>query len=255
MTENRMNNWNLDHSGLVNSIQNRLPMTFQEACELVIGQWAKLQGFDETAILADKNPHYSLWARELGGIFPKARFVHVVRNPFDNIASFQNVRFDISDTIGLALRWSAFNEAIFDAELGERCFELHYEDLVESPEDTIRNLCAFLGVGYSDGLLHNQISEGQLSPWHQNLSKPINTARVGYGLGQISSQQANYCNSIVAPVARRLGYEVAKMGTRPSSFALFRGKISLFSENNIYRLPLMVRSLIINSYRRRAGSI
>jgi hypothetical protein len=250
-----MNNWNLDHSGLVNSIQNRLPMTFQEACELVIGHWAKLQGFDESVILADKNPHYSLWARELGGIFPTARFVHVIRDPFDNIASFQNVKFDISDAIGLALRWSAFNEAVLDAKLGNRRFELHYEDLVESPEETIRNLCTFLGVDYSDGLLRYKISEDQLSPWHQNLSKPINSGRVGYGLDQISSQQANCCNSIVAPAARRLGYEVAEIGTRPSSFALFRGKISLFSEKNIYRLPLMVRGPIINSYRRRAGSI
>ena len=94
-----------------------------------------------TTILADKNPHYSLWAKELGEIFPKAKFVHIIRNPFDNIASFQNVRFDINDTIGLALRWKTFNEAIFDAGLDERCFVLRYEELVETPEETVKRLC------------------------------------------------------------------------------------------------------------------
>ena len=255
MTENRMKNWGFDRPELENSIQDRLPLTFQEACEFVIGHWAELQGFAESEILADKNPHYSLWAKELGGIFPTARFVHVVRNPFDNIASFQNVRFDISDAIGLALRWSVFNEGILDANLGDRRFEIRYEDLVESPEEAIRNLCAFLEVGYSDELLNHQISKDQLSPWHQNLSKPITSGRVGYGLDQISSQQANCCNSIVAPVAKRLGYEIAEIGTRPSSYAPFRGKFSLFSEKNIYRLPLNMRNRIINNYRRRVGSI
>ncbi len=255
MTENRMKNWNLDTNELVETLENGLPLSFQEACELVIEQWAKIQGSDGATIFADKNPHYSLWAAELGQIFPNSKFIHVVRNPFDNIASFQNVRFDINDAIGLALRWSEFNQTILSADLGDRCFELHYEKLVESPEDSIRSLCFFLGVEFSESLLRSHLSEDRLSPWHENLSKPINTGRVGYGLKQINPKQVKDCNSIVAPVARLLGYEVGETSSRPSLFALFRGKVSLFVESNIYRLPLIIRSQIINRYRRRAGSI
>jgi len=95
-TENRMKNWDLNYQDLVDAIDKELPMTFQKVCHLVIEHWATHRSEGGAEIIANKNPHYSLWARNIGRIFPSARFIHVVRDPFDNIASFQNVMFDIN---------------------------------------------------------------------------------------------------------------------------------------------------------------
>jgi|TARA_Y100000310_G_scaffold339787_1_gene433564 hypothetical protein len=91
-----MKNWDLNYQDLVDAIDKELPMTFQKVCHLVIEHWATHRSEGGAEIIANKNPHYSLWARNIGRIFPSARFIHVVRDPFDNIASFQNVMFDIN---------------------------------------------------------------------------------------------------------------------------------------------------------------
>jgi hypothetical protein len=121
---------------------------------VVPGQW---QGrFERLAVLGDKHAEGTalrlllfpqLWRRlerELG----RPRFVHVVRNPFDVIAS-------LTRPVKRALDLSAATEYCFHLlsvlpevrrRAGETHFvELRHEDLVASPRESVARLCGFLG--------------------------------------------------------------------------------------------------------------
>ena len=79
------------------------------------------------------------------------RFIHVVRNPFDNIATMalrqaQNNSLDIQATID---RYFSVSTSVMKVKAmadSVDVFELRQEDFIKSPKAQLRNLCLWLGV-------------------------------------------------------------------------------------------------------------
>jgi hypothetical protein len=99
---------------------------------------------------ADKNPENVLflsdWHRLLGNDW---YFVHVVRNPFDTIASMKEARFPFtipSDFDARIAFYRRYTEAGLDfgAAHPERYFRVIYEHLVRQPETVISQLMKYL---------------------------------------------------------------------------------------------------------------
>jgi tetratricopeptide (TPR) repeat protein len=113
--------------------------------------------------IVDKMPQNFVRLGEISVLFPKARFVHCVRNAADTfISAFQNdmnashaYSYD-RDTYGdyyeiylkLMRHW-------YRAVPG-RIFTLEYEKLVTSPEPVIRSLLAFLELPFEEACLNPQ---------------------------------------------------------------------------------------------------
>lgn len=100
---------------------------------------------------ADKNPDNVLylpqWRRLLGDEW---LFVHVVRNPLDNLGSMKETSFPLTLPEGLADRiamYVRYNEAAlsFASTYPDRYVRVAYEDLVGSPEEGLARLMRRLG--------------------------------------------------------------------------------------------------------------
>lgn len=108
---------------------------------------------------AEKTPENELYAEELAYRFPEARFLHLVRDPLDNIYSQKKFRqqrgrgFDIRKVA--ARERLMFEAAIRNREtLGsERYMVLRYEDLVADVEANMRSIAGFLNIEYDPILL------------------------------------------------------------------------------------------------------
>jgi Sulfotransferase family len=105
----------------------------------------------------DKTPMHSEHMPEMARIFPDAVFVAIVRHPGAVVHSLvRKFHYAVADAVTY---WKSTNEEILrrGMELGnDRFVLLRYEDLVERPEETLRELVDFLDEPWSDDLLRHQ---------------------------------------------------------------------------------------------------
>jgi len=110
----------------------------------------------------------------------------------------------------------------FGARLGpDRYTELRYEDLVADPEGRLRELCAFLGLGWEPGLLdyHRAVDAGALVD-HPKLAEPPGAGRSDWRTQLAAAQQERF-EAVAGPLLDAYGYE--RRFPRPSLPAQARG--------------------------------
>ena len=86
----------------------------------------------------------------------EVRFIHIVRNPFDTVASMFARRQlggpALMDNIGLYERLCETNSQL-KMDLGDRLIKFRHERVVAEPRTTLAALCRFLGVDAPDDYL------------------------------------------------------------------------------------------------------
>lgn len=77
------------------------------------------------------------------------KFIHLIRNPFDNIASMaqKTSRADLQGTIDRYFRLAEGVEALKGKMSEGDLFEVRLEDFIATPKPVLKNLCDFLGLG------------------------------------------------------------------------------------------------------------
>ena len=81
------------------------------------------------------------------------RFVHVLRNPFDNIATMSRQREHTLDSAIADYASLADGVAGFLERGGEEVLTVHHKQLIEDPRAELSTLCKFLGVEAGDDYL------------------------------------------------------------------------------------------------------
>jgi len=162
---------------------------YQLLCKMVIYEMHKEK--KTIKILLDKNPGHSIFPTKLLKIYPESRFIHIVRDPRDNVNSHIK-RFHKKNTYFLARRWKGFNTIIEKTKQKNRdkFFTISYEDMVSNPMEIFIPLCRFLSISYDALMMQNQFSEKlpsykehkfyeRLAAEHKSLMMPINTSNIG----------------------------------------------------------------------------
>lgn len=103
----------------------------------------------------DKTPMHILCVADLLQAFPGARVVHLVRDPRDVVASLARMPWASSSHLmnALLVSFSVRQALAADAEAGGRLLHVKYEDLLASPEDTLRLLLEHIGLPWHSSLL------------------------------------------------------------------------------------------------------
>jgi len=266
LLERRMRTWGLDPSAVRAALDAQgETLTFPGACRAVYACYAAAAGRPGARLLGDKNPHYSLFAAELGRLFPAARFVHVVRDPRDNVRSFQEVPFDLQGTAALAYRWLRYNREVLRAAAAapDRFLRVRFEDLVAAPEPELRRIAAFLELGWDPALLDFAASEpegfyGAGQPWFEALRGPLDPGRAAARREAMPPGDARTVAAICGGLAAELGYPI-EAGAGPTltdRLGVLRGWGRVAAERALFRFaPPALRSAVINRHRRRSGRV
>lgn len=118
-------------------------------------------------LVADKTPSYVREIAVLHELWPKARFIHLIRDGRDVCLSMRNWRMvhrtagqhstwteDPVSTAALWWEWQIRLGREAGAELPAGLYyEMRYEDMVADPEGQLRAMCEFLGVSFADRML------------------------------------------------------------------------------------------------------
>jgi protein-tyrosine sulfotransferase len=209
-------------------------------CKMVYYQLRR--GKENLLYISDKNPEYVLYVDTILKIFPNAKFIHIVREPRDNIYS-QLTSFKEKNTIFRANQWLRYNEIIEERKKKEpgRYLTVLYEKLVGNTEATMKLVCEYLQVPFVNGMVQNQSPEWLTSHQervgvtdkentiHRNLLKPINTSNVGKWKNKMNPYDQAVTEIITGDFAKKnYGYEIdskqSDKSIKVSSLSLLKGK-------------------------------
>jgi Sulfotransferase family len=135
-------------------------------------------------IWGDKTPRYLGCMPLLARLFPRARFIHLIRDGRDVALSQLGLHRLHRHSASVAFMWRRKIQAARAAgqSLGEaRYAEIHYERLLTDTADELDRLCAFLHVPFDPAMMSHDVDAVQeelaklpmtARAQHQNLKRP-----------------------------------------------------------------------------------
>jgi len=145
---------------------------------------------------------------------PAARFVLLVRDPRDVAASSRRSVFSPFHPWLTARLWAEQQDiglALLDQHGADVVHLMRYEDLLDQPEQSVRQLCGFLDEDFEPGMLRfHEGREAQtsatLSESWQNTAKPVLSNNAGKYRKHLSTDEVRMVEAVGAPLMLRLGY-------------------------------------------------
>jgi hypothetical protein len=220
---------------ILREMQDRTPASFLNALyTLYAAQNGKVRW-------GDKTPIYASYLDFIHQIFPEAKFIHILRDPFDAgislLEKYQKEEFHI-DIYFAARNWMRrINDINQSREhLPTHLYhELRYEDLVQQPEEKIQEVCDFLGEDYEPSMLHQHLlAQNKIAPdsrFFANVRKPVNTDSIGRGRRELSLSDRRLMQKVCAPLMGQYGYAQDELGIMPANekirMAMLRSKYEI----------------------------
>lgn len=190
----------------------------------------------------EKSVEHLEMAMELSFWFPKAHFIHIVRNPYANMVALRkfkakNQGYPLINKVYRSLEsgyyWLQRNQQVIP-----NYHVLKYEDLVQDPEGRMRELAAFLGIDFQDSLLYPTLLG---SPWGGNSSYGplsfISAEHLARWKREITPFEANLVSRYFGHVLEAYGYEA--LDTIPGVWKPAKGEsLKRYVYNRLYPLYL-----------------
>jgi hypothetical protein len=194
----------------------------------------------------DKTPTYTCHIDLLHRIFPKASFIHLIRDGRDVALSVLDTwgRRTHVDLIFAARSW--IRRVVEARRSGGRLdpesyLELHYEDLVVEPEKELRRVCRFLDEEFQPKMLQFHVTAGESireGGFHDPVRSPLTTTRMDRWRKEMSASRLRMFEAVAGPTLSEFGYEPANQGPLTARERL---KISALSAK--YRIYRITRSV------------
>lgn len=163
----------------------------------------------------DKTPINRYAMKHIVRVFPRVRFIHILRDGVDGMHSMiTNLLRRGYNAEDAAREWVRSIEAIdkFTAKHPDMVFEARYEQLVKDPTGQAERVYHFLDIPFDpaviDRLDHTQkMTDVSVARIHENVNKPVFTGSIGKGRREFSEEEKKIIQSIAGPVLVRKGYE------------------------------------------------
>ncbi len=165
---------------------------------------------DHSIIWGDKSPSYIRHIPLLIREYPDARFVHIVRDVRDYSLSIRHAWG--KSILRAAQRWQDdVSKAMVDGKTYDtNCIVIRYEDLLDSSEQTLKSICAFIGVEFDARMLTpGRIVENLGTAKH---NRAVMRGNTGKYLTQMSPDLVAKLERIASPTLRALNYPCAYRG-------------------------------------------
>lgn len=154
------------------------------------------------------------WASMLDGYFRTNKYVYLHRDPRDVALSFTKAVVGDKHVYFLAKQWAELQRMCLDtsARLGpDRVHSVGYRELTDSPEATLRRLCAFLDVEFRAEMLDFHDSDearntAAASTLWENVTRPLIAHNHGKYLDELAEEEVRVIESLAGREMDELGY-------------------------------------------------
>jgi hypothetical protein len=251
--------WNPDRARLLNDLLSAKDNAdYSLLCKIVCYH---MRGDKENIMLmAFKTPIYTLFVRKLEALFPEAKFIHLVRDPRDNLLS-QIKSFHVGDPLYSSQMWLGYNSILEKRKQYSpaKYYTMYYEKMVGNLESSMKGLCDFLKIPYHVSMLQPKPSkfkdEELFKEAHKSLLSPINTSNIGGWESDLSS----YDKSVVALISgkfasEKYGYDFKMdIDSTVPQFKLSKSKIKykLWQNFTLFRYKNLSLNILYSKIKRR----
>jgi omega-hydroxy-beta-dihydromenaquinone-9 sulfotransferase len=227
----------------------------------------------------EKTPTHIFSIDRIATGIPTARFIEIVRDPRDVLASKKTRRETVwstkryqekqrpwknlekaYDPLWDALSWKAAIQAGMGAQrkYADRMFRIRYEDLVEDPQRELSKMCAFLGMEFEREML--DVPAGQPANADAQRGRGIAGDSVGRWTHVFSEPETALVQAVTEKEIRALGYDYqpVRIAAKYRSVGLIAGSIGEFFGRLVRRTRMggtKYLSLVMGNYVRRAARI
>jgi hypothetical protein len=204
---------------LLGLLSDREPIRYERFVERIFGLYAARRG---KPFAGDKTPGYVRRIEQIHELWPRARFMHIVRDPRDVCLSMLEWRsgertagqfgtWDIDPVISTALYWRYSVAAGREAgeSLGPSLYrEVRYEDQVSSPERELAEICEFLGLPYAEEMTRFHEGKTRRKPGRSSKAQWLPpTAGLRDWRTQLPIDHVERVEAVAGDLVRALGYE------------------------------------------------
>lgn len=219
--------WELDPDAVRTRL--RPGMSTGEAIGAVYETYAAARGKERWG---DKTPMYMQYLPVLEGLFPTARYVHLVRDGRDAALSFLSMpRGIVTETWAhprtaedFACQWRTEVEAAraLGRRVGERYLEVRYEELAAEPDAVLRRVCRHVALPFEEPMLgYADDVDVSRKPHQQSLKRPP-TPGLRDWRTTMPPADATRFEEVAGELLAELGYETLAPPSAPSARARVR---------------------------------
>ena len=151
-------------------------------------------------IWGDKTPKNALHIDSIFPVFPKAKYVFLIRDGRDVLSSYckskEEYMGEFSQPDNAVMLWNKSSNAFDFLKNNCQANQLHvirYEDLVETPQKMLEAFCAFMGLTFVPEMLNFQNEVHRMGvanmEHHQNVAKKVSSSSIGKWESGLTNEQ------------------------------------------------------------------
>jgi len=193
-------NWGLSENNILHSEISELPSSVVSAMDFIYKFKAKQEN---KSCYCSKGIESFKFIDQIRAEVPSIKFVHLVRDPRDHVASWLNKPLHLFTALDAILKWKEEQEIFINAiqRKALNCISVKYEDLISDPAFIISKILNFLELPVEDQCFNTETEKNETLMWNpywKNLSKPIMNENMGKYNNELSDEEIN----IIETVAR-----------------------------------------------------
>lgn len=267
--------WNINNGELLQSLLDKKPQKLEEIIHEIYFSYNGARAKKSPAIIVDKNPLYFRFIKSIQKNYPKAKYILLVRDYRDRMASLRKSKFSnqLANNLIKGIAWNKRNRQLFKMSTRDNTILIKYEDLVTNPEKTITNICNFIGVSFEPQMLNFHQKETHdyekietseemnlyIQDMHKRSSNPISTDRIGVWKNQLSKNTVSTLETFCGKTGELFGYEQTLNNTFFKNIqnrtalipSITKGVILLFLKKKSFSLPYPIQKMVVKLLKRK----
>ena len=212
-----------------------------------VRKYAEKEGKPHAAYWVDHSPTNIKNAKTLLGLFPDSKFIHIIRDGRGVSASIIPLDWGPNTVYKTARSWKSRVSLYLSLESSlkkDQILRVRYEDLIQAPETTLRDICSFLDLEYQPQMVEGS---GFKVPRYQDkqhslIGKEPDKKRINAWENSLTPRQIEIFESVAGELLISLGYDLRYEG-RARKMNIFEHIVSGIQE--------VYTGKVINRFRHR----
>jgi len=202
--------------------------TVETKASWFVGVLDGLAAEQNKSIWLEKTPEHIYFIDDIERFLPDAKFIHILRNGMDTIASMYEATRNFNELWGAGWdlnhcieRWEYAILTSHKYVNKSHHILVKYEELLDNKTKVLGKICNFMGIEYDEKMVANyQEKAANLSlnlPWHKGIEREIKSSKVHKYHRNFTKNEIQYILEKIKPVNSEISWKVAVEVSEPIS--------------------------------------